>query len=93
MADVPATPRDKWSNKIEFVFSCIGLSVGLGNIWRFPYIAYENGGGQLPHGLLFLTFFPYNQVQKTFKLLVKPGDVACYNGKKYDAPPVFIFGY
>lgn len=31
--------RDNWSNDIEFLFSCISLSVGLGNIWRFPYVA------------------------------------------------------
>ncbi|XP_073819734.1 sodium-dependent nutrient amino acid transporter 1-like [Musca autumnalis] len=37
--------RDKWDNNIEFLFSCIALSVGLGNVWRFPFIALENGGG------------------------------------------------
>uniref|UniRef100_A0A1I8MFH3 Transporter n=1 Tax=Musca domestica TaxID=7370 RepID=A0A1I8MFH3_MUSDO len=37
--------REKWGNNIEFLFSCIALSVGLGNVWRFPFIALENGGG------------------------------------------------
>ncbi|XP_057381028.1 sodium-dependent nutrient amino acid transporter 1-like isoform X2 [Daphnia carinata] len=37
--------RDTWGNPIEFLMSCISLSVGLGNIWRFPFTAYENGGG------------------------------------------------
>uniref|UniRef100_A0A1I8PHM4 Transporter n=1 Tax=Stomoxys calcitrans TaxID=35570 RepID=A0A1I8PHM4_STOCA len=38
-------PKETWGNDIEFLFSCISLSVGLGNIWRFPYIAFQNGGG------------------------------------------------
>ncbi|XP_030382020.1 sodium-dependent nutrient amino acid transporter 1 [Scaptodrosophila lebanonensis] len=37
--------RSNWSNGLEFLMSCIAVSVGLGNIWRFPFTAYENGGG------------------------------------------------
>lgn len=37
--------RDVWSSKWQFLMVCIANSVGLGNIWRFPFIAYENGGG------------------------------------------------
>ncbi|XP_067628880.1 sodium-dependent nutrient amino acid transporter 1-like [Eurosta solidaginis] len=37
--------RDNWGNDIEFLMSCIALSVGLGNVWRFPFTALENGGG------------------------------------------------
>ncbi|XP_065093536.1 sodium-dependent nutrient amino acid transporter 1 isoform X3 [Ochlerotatus camptorhynchus] len=37
--------RPEWSNKLEFLMSCISMSVGLGNVWRFPFTAYENGGG------------------------------------------------
>ncbi len=36
---------NKWSKEIYFVLAAVGAAVGLGNLWRFPYMAYENGGG------------------------------------------------
>lgn len=44
----PADPdRAAWSGKMQFFLSIIGYSVGLGNIWRFPYLCQQNGGGKL----------------------------------------------
>lgn len=37
--------RDQWGKGIEFLLSCIAMAVGLGNVWRFPFIALRNGGG------------------------------------------------
>ncbi|XP_076240345.1 sodium-dependent nutrient amino acid transporter 1 [Calliopsis andreniformis] len=37
--------RATWDNSLEFLMSCIAMSIGLGNVWRFPFTAYENGGG------------------------------------------------
>ncbi|KAL5276886.1 hypothetical protein ACFFRR_002227 [Megaselia abdita] len=43
--DKEAQERANWGNGVEFLMSCISMSVGLGNVWRFPFTAYENGGG------------------------------------------------
>ena len=37
--------RGSWNSKADYMFTCIGYAVGLGNIARFPYMVYENGGG------------------------------------------------
>lgn len=48
--------RGQWGSGIEFLMSCIAMSVGLGNIWRFPFTAYENGGGAflIPYIIMLL---------------------------------------
>lgn len=43
--------REKWSSSLEFFSASLGCAVGFGCFWRFPYLAFENGG---------ITFFiPY----------------------------------
>ena len=49
--------REQWGSRTGFVLAAIGSAVGLGNIWRYPYIAYENGGGAflIPYLFALLT--------------------------------------
>ena len=49
--------REQWGTRTGFVLAAIGSAIGLGNIWRFPYVAYENGGGAffIPYLFAMLT--------------------------------------
>lgn len=45
--------RNQWNSKLGFILAAIGSAVGLGNLWRFPYIAATNGGGAFIFPYLF----------------------------------------
>ncbi|MDO4241407.1 MAG: sodium-dependent transporter [Microbacteriaceae bacterium] len=58
MAKVKAVAeRGQWSGQFGFIFAAVGSAVGLGNIWRFPGVAYTNGGGAflIPYIVALLT--------------------------------------
>lgn len=52
-----AEQRENWSSRTGFIIAAVGSAVGLGNIWRFPYVAYDNGGGafMVPYLIALLT--------------------------------------
>ncbi|OEV01711.1 sodium-dependent transporter [Streptomyces oceani] len=53
----PGQSRERWGSRAGFLFAAIGSAIGLGNIWRFPAVAYQNGGGAflLPYLIALLT--------------------------------------
>lgn len=64
--------RGKWGNQIEFILAAIGFAVGLGNVWRFPYLCQKNGGGNV-----ILTFLRLHLFGQRIKRLIDLSPVPC----------------
>ncbi|MDC7232134.1 MAG: sodium-dependent transporter [Spirochaetales bacterium] len=49
--------KQQWGSRLGFILAAVGSAIGLGNIWRFPYMVYENGGGAflIPYFVALLT--------------------------------------
>ncbi|XP_068567036.1 sodium-dependent neutral amino acid transporter B(0)AT1-like [Cebidichthys violaceus] len=51
-----ADDRPKWDNKAQYILTCVGFCIGLGNVWRFPYLCQSHGGGafMIPYLILLV---------------------------------------
>ncbi|GCC34555.1 hypothetical protein chiPu_0013030 [Chiloscyllium punctatum] len=73
--------RGNWSLKTDYLLSMIGCAVGLGNVWRFPYLAYRNGGGVflIPYTLMLaLIGIPMFFLESSFGQFASLGPVAAW---------------
>ncbi|XP_077565842.1 sodium- and chloride-dependent GABA transporter 2-like [Stigmatopora nigra] len=80
-SEVKMEERGQWSNKVEFILSVAGSIIGLGNMWRFPYLCYKNGGGAflIPYLIfLFACGVPVFFLETALGQYTSQGGVTCW---------------
>uniref|UniRef100_A0AAQ4R924 Transporter n=1 Tax=Gasterosteus aculeatus aculeatus TaxID=481459 RepID=A0AAQ4R924_GASAC len=73
--------RGQWGNKLEFLLAVAGTLVGLGNLWRFPYLCYKNGGGAflVPYVLFLLSCgIPMFLLETAMGQFTSQGCITCW---------------
>ncbi|XP_026563060.1 sodium-dependent neutral amino acid transporter SLC6A17 isoform X2 [Pseudonaja textilis] len=74
--------RPAWNNKLQYILAQIGYSVGLGNVWRFPYLCQKNGGGAylVPYFiLLILIGLPLFFLELAVGQRIRRGSIGVWN--------------
>ncbi|XP_049866830.1 sodium- and chloride-dependent glycine transporter 1-like [Pectinophora gossypiella] len=75
-------PHERWANPVEYLLSCLGYAVGIGNLWRFPYLCYRNGGGAflIPYFLtMFICGIPLVYLETTLGQFASAGCISVFN--------------
>ncbi|NXX79231.1 S6A18 protein, partial [Urocolius indicus] len=74
--------RPKWDNKFQYILSCVGFAVGLGNVWRFPYLCQIHGGGAflIPYFIaLLFEGIPLLHLELALGQCVRKGSIGAWN--------------
>uniref|UniRef100_A0A3P8U4Y1 Transporter n=1 Tax=Amphiprion percula TaxID=161767 RepID=A0A3P8U4Y1_AMPPE len=73
--------RGHWGSKVEFLLAVAGNVVGVGNVWRFPYLCYKNGGGAflVPYLVFVVTCgIPLFLLETTIGQYTQGGGITCW---------------
>ncbi|GAA6221888.1 sodium- and chloride-dependent GABA transporter 2-like [Lates japonicus] len=94
--------RGKWGSKTEFILSVAGAIIGLGNVWRFPYLCYKNGGGAffIPYILFLVTCgIPLFILETALGQYTSQGGIMCwrkvcplFEGMGYASQIIIFYG-
>ncbi|XP_068605330.1 sodium- and chloride-dependent GABA transporter 3-like [Brachionichthys hirsutus] len=74
--------RGQWTSKREYLLVVAGNVIGIGNVWRFPYLCYKNGGGAflVPYGVLVIfTGLPLFLLEISVGQYTQEGFITCWN--------------
>ncbi|XP_004700479.1 sodium-dependent neutral amino acid transporter B(0)AT2 [Echinops telfairi] len=85
--------RPAWNSKLQYILAQVGFSVGLGNVWRFPYLCQKNGGGAylLPYLILLLVIgIPLFFLELSVGQRIRRGSIGVWN---YISPKLGGIGF
>ncbi|XP_065259673.1 sodium-dependent neutral amino acid transporter SLC6A17 isoform X2 [Emys orbicularis] len=91
--DLDTEKRPAWNSKLQYILAQIGYSVGLGNVWRFPYLCQKNGGGAylVPYlVLLIIIGLPLFFLELAVGQRIRRGSIGVWN---YICPRLGGIGY